>query len=269
MNKQKLKRSIQKKKKNNKIVILLVFTLLIILFLIGTSYLCYHLYHNYKNYKDYTHILEKIIVDDSQITEKKTERMLQIEELQKQNKEIIGWLEISGTKINYPVTQGIDNDFYLSHNYMKEKSTAGSLFLDKDYDLVNGSTNYLIYGHRTKQGLMFEDLIKYAKEEFYKEHKTIRFTTTTEDCEYEILAVFYSRVYYQSEQNVFRYYYFVNAKNEKEYQDFIENAKKSSIYETGVTATYGEQLLTLSTCEYSQKNGRFVVVAKKIIAPSE
>lgn len=263
MNKQEYKTS-KTKKKRRKIVILFVFALLILLFLIGTIYLGYHLYHNYKNYKDYTHILEKIIVDDTQITEEKTERMLKIEELRKQNSEVIGWLEISGTKINYPVTQGLDNDFYLSHNYKKEKSTVGSLFLDKDYDWNHGSTNYLIYGHRTKQGLMFEDLIKYAKEEFYQEHKTIRFTTINDDCEYEILAVFYSRVYYQSEKNVFRYYYFVNAKNEKEYDDFINNAKKNSIYETGVTANYGDQLLTLSTCEYSQKNGRFVVVAKKV-----
>ena len=81
---------------------------------------------------------------------------------------------------------------------------------------------------------------------------------------YEILAVFYSRVYYKNEQNVFRYYYFVNANNEQEYNDFVKNAKAASIYETGVSAEYGEQLLTLSTCEYSQKNGRFVVVAKKV-----
>ena len=81
---------------------------------------------------------------------------------------------------------------------------------------------------------------------------------------YEVLAVFYSRVYYKSEQNVFRYYYFVNADNEQQYNDFVNNAKKASIYETNITATYGEQLLTLSTCEYSQEDGRFVVVCKKI-----
>lgn len=106
--------------------------------------------------------------------------------------------------------------------------------------------------------------MKYAKEDFYKEHSKIRFTTPTEDSIYEIMAAFYSRVYYQNEQNVFRYYYFVNAKNEQEYNNYVNNAKKASIYDTGITATYGEQLLTLSTCEYSQENGRFVVVAKKI-----
>ena len=130
------------------------------------------------------------------------------------------------------------------------------------FDIKNGSSNYLIYGHRNKQGLMFEDLLKYAKEDFYKEHKKIRFTTDKEDRDYEIMAVFYSRVYYKDEQNVFRYYYFVNAKDENEYNNYVKQSKDASIYDTGVTAKYGEQLLTLSTCEYSQEDGRFVIVAK-------
>ena len=160
--------------------------------------------------------------------------------------------------------QASDNDYYLTHNYKKEKASTGSIFLDKDFDLINGSSNYLIYGHRNKSGLMFEDLIKYAEEDFYKEHTKIKFTTNKDDSIYEILSVFYSRVYYKSEQNVFRYYYFVNANNEQEYNDFVNNAKKVSLYDTGVTAKYGDQLLTLSTCEYSQEDGRFAVVCKKI-----
>ena len=111
---------------------------------------------------------------------------------------------------------------------------------------------------------MFEVLMKYAKEDFYKEHTKVKFTTNKDDSIYEVLSVFYSRVYYKSEKNVFRYYYFVNANNEQEYNDFVNNAKKVSLYDTGVTAKYGDQLLTLSTCEYSQEDGRFVVVCKKI-----
>ena len=208
-------------------------------------------------------ILNDIEIDTSQVTEEKSERILQLEELQKENSEIVAWLEIEGTSINYPVCQTTNNDYYLTHNYKKEKYSYGSLFLDKDFDLTNGSSNYLIYGHRSTKGLMFEDLMKYAKEDFYKDHPTIRLTTLKEDATYEIMAVFYSRVYYKSEKNVFRYYYFVNAENEEQYNDFVNNAKKVSIYDTGVTATYGEQLLTLSTCEYSQEDGRFAVVAKK------
>ncbi|MBQ6991790.1 MAG: class B sortase [Clostridia bacterium] len=241
--------------------IMQIFCIIILL----TSIISLVLYFNRseKEQQSSQDILNNIEIDVSQVTEEKSERILQLEELQKENDEIIAWLEIEGTSINYPVCQTTNNDYYLSHNYKKEKSTYGSLFLDKDFDLTNGSSNYLIYGHRSTKGLMFEDLMKYAKEDFYKDHPTIKFTTLQEDATYEIIAVFYSRVYYKNEKNVFRYYYFVNAENEEQYNNFVNNAKKVSIYDTGVTATYGEQLLTLSTCEYSQEDGRFAIVAKK------
>lgn len=238
--------------------------LLILMFIIicGGVYMINYFYNNYKEKNDNINILSKI--ENIDIAEETNERTTKLNELQKENDEIIGWLEIEGTNISYPILQSIDNEFYLTHNYKKEKSSSGSLFLDKDFDLENGSSNYLIYGHRNKQGLMFEDLLKYAKEDFYKEHKQIRFTTLKEDTMYEIISVFYSRVYYEKEKNVFRYYYFVNAESEEEYNEFVNEAKKASIYETGVNAIYEEQLLTLSTCEYSQEDGRFVVVGKKI-----
>lgn len=250
-----------KNSKKIKILLLIVLTTIVVL---GVTYMSYYLYNNYKTRKDNTEILGNVKINETDITGTKTERMLQLEELQKENEEIIGWLEIEGTNINYPVLQASDNDYYLTHNYKKEKSSTGSIFLDKDFDLINGSSNYLIYGHRSKNGLMFEDLMKYAKEDFYKEHTKVKFTTNKDDSLYEILSVFYSRVYYKSEKNVFRYYYFVNANNEQEYNDFVNNAKKVSLYDTGVTANYGEQLLTLSTCEYSQEDGRFAIVCKKV-----
>ena len=189
----------------------------------------------------------------------KTERMSKLETLQKQNSEIVAWIEIKNTKINYPVVQGSDNSYYLNHNYKKKYSVNGAIFLDKDYVWDPPSSNLLIYGHHTT----FKDLLKYENKNFYKKHPTIRLTTNQEDVNYEIIAVFKSKVYYQSEKNVFRYYYFINAKNEKEYNDFVANSKKASLYDTGKTANYGEQLLTLSTCSYHTKDGRFVIVAKK------
>lgn len=236
-----------------------------IVLIITMSCIVYYFYNLKREKEDSKPELEDVPINVEEVKPPdKTERMLQLEELQKENNEIIGWLEIEGTTINYPVCQTNNNDYYLNHNYKKENSSLGSLFLDKDFDLVNGSTNYLIYGHRTTTGLMFEDLIKYSNEDFYKEHTKIRFTTATEDATYEIISVFYSRVYYKSEKNVFRYYYFVNAKDELEYNDFVTNAKKASIYNIETSASYGDQLLTLSTCEYSQEDGRFAVVAKKI-----
>ena len=190
--------------------------------------------------------------------------MLQLQELKKENEDIIAWIQIPGTKIDFPVLQGQDNEYYIRHTYKKEYSVDGSIFLDKDYNWDKPSDNLLIYGHNNKNGNMFQDLLKYEDKNYYKEHPTINFTTVNEDCVYEIIAVFKSRVYYKSERNVFRYYYFINAENEEEYNYYVEESKKASLYDTGKTAEYGEKLLTLSTCEYSQEDGRFVIVAKKV-----
>ena len=258
MKKNRAKHQKQSKNKRRKIQMLFI-----LIFAVSIIYLIYYFYNANKEKQENENILENIKIDETVITEEKTERILQLEELQKQNSEIIGYLEIEGTNISYPVCQTTDNDYYLTHNYKKEKASLGSLFLDKDFDLNKPSTNYLIYGHRSNSGTMFEDLIKYSEENFYKAHPTIRFTTNKEDATYEIISVFYSRVYSKSEKDVFRYYYFINAENEAEFNDYIENCKKASIYNIEATSTYGDQLLTLSTCEYSQENGRFAVVAKK------
>lgn len=194
---------------------------------------------------------------------KTTERMLKVKKLQKKNDDIVGWLEIEDTNINYPVLQGNDNEFYLNHNYKKERSEKGSIFLDAKYNWDIPSNNLLIYGHNIINGLMFQDLLKYESQDFYKKHPNIRFTTEKEDKEYEIISVFKSRVYYKSEKNVFRYYDFINSEKEKDYMEFIKNAKKVSIYDTEVTAKYGDELITLVTCSYHTKDGRFVVIGRE------
>ena len=216
-------------------------------------------------------ILENnISYNNSKISEKekanneKKERIEKVKELNKQYKDIVGWIQIEGTKINYPVLQGDDNDYYMSHNYKKEKSEKGSIFLDYRYELDKPSNNLLIYGHNLITGEMFKDLLKYSNEEFYKTHSVIRYTTTEEDSEYEILSAFKSRVYYESEENVFRYYQFIDTENEEEYNEFIQSAKKSAIYETGIEAEYPDQLITLSTCSYHTENGRFAIIGRKI-----
>lgn len=252
------------KMSSNKKLIIILLSIILVCSIVLIIRLKIDEYINNQKQIEISQVIDTIDIPDIDITPEKTERMLQVIELQKENPEVVGWLEIAGTNISYPVCQADNNDYYLTHSYKKEKVTGGSPFLDKDYDFTIPSSNLLIYGHRNKKGLIFEDLIKYQDEQFYKEHKLIRFTTATEDTTYEVMSVFNSRVYYQDETNVFRYYYFVNAENKAEYDEFVENCKKASLYDTGVTAEYGDQLLTLSTCEYSQEDGRFVVVARKI-----
>ena len=254
------------KKYNSEMKILLIFLLAI--FLTSTVYIIYYFKISHINKDSNVEIADKfeeITIDNEEVLEERNENILKIEELQKENPDVIGWIKIEGSNINYPVLQTSDNEFYLTHNYKKEYVQSGSIFLDKDVQITKPSTNFLIYGHRNIKGEMFEELAKYKKEKYYKEHPIIKFTTINDEYEYEIIAVFLSRVYYKKETDVFRYYNFINAKDEEEYNYYVSNSKKEALYDTGKTAKYGEQLLTLSTCEYSQIDGRLVIVAKKVM----
>ena len=181
-------------------------------------------------------------------------------ELYLKNTDMVGWLSIAGTTLNYPVMQTPNEpNYYLKHNFEKEYSDLGTPYIQENCDLT-GSDNLVIYGHHINGGKMFGALEDYKSQSFYEEHKTIQFDTLTQRGVYEIIAVFKTVAY--SSQG-FRYYDFVNAESEDEFNDYIQKCKELALYETGVTAEYGDRLITLSTCEYSAQNGRLVVVAKK------
>ncbi len=184
--------------------------------------------------------------------------------LYEKNKKLIGWLKIDDTIIDYPVMQTSDNKYYLEHNFNQEYDKNGSLFLDCSCSVYPRSTNLIIYGHHMKSGQMFGQLQKYAKESYYEKHTTIQFDTIYEKGTYEIMYVFRSQVYNEDDL-VFKYYQFINANSETEFDSYMEEMAALSLYDTGVTASYGDSLLTLSTCDNSQKDGRFVVVARKVI----
>ena len=184
--------------------------------------------------------------------------------LYEKNKKLIGWLKIDDTIIYFPVMQTSDNKYYLEHNFNQEYDKNGSLFLDCSCSVYPRSTNLIIYGHHMKSGQMFGQLQKYAKESYYEKHTTIQFDTIYEKGTYEIMYVFRSQVYNEDDL-VFKYYQFINANSETEFDSYMEEMAALSLYDTGVTASYGDSLLTLSTCDNSQKDGRFVVVARKVI----
>ena len=133
-----------------------------------------------------------------------TERMKQVAELKKKNSDVVGYLEIPGTKISYPVVQAKDNNYYMRRTYEKKSSKYGALFVDKDYSFTKPSSNMMIYGHNIgdKKNKMFEQLLEYQKESFYKAHPTITFTTAEEQSTYEIIAAFRSRVYTNLDKKV-------------------------------------------------------------------
>nr|MBQ8251784.1 class B sortase [Lachnospiraceae bacterium] len=183
--------------------------------------------------------------------------------LYNQNKNLIGWLKIADTNIDYPVMQTDDNEYYLDHDVNHEQDKNGTLFMDYQCDVMKPSSNFIIYGHNMRSGNMFGNLDKYKSEDYYKKHPTILFDTIYEKAVYQVMYVFNSHIYTEDEIT-FKYYQMIDIASEKEFESNMKNMQEMSLYNTGVEAVYGEQLLTLSTCDYGEDDGRFVVVAKRI-----
>ncbi|MBS7302540.1 MAG: class B sortase, partial [Lachnospiraceae bacterium] len=238
------------------------------------SYVGVYFYQFEKNKIDYSGLAElkkDIDITDTQASytitlEEEKEKppiLAKYETLYKKNKKLIGWLKIDDTNIDYPVMQTVNNEYYLDHNFNQEYDKNGSLFLDKDCNAAFPNTNMIIYGHHMKSGKMFGNLNYYSKESYYKEHPRIQFDTIYEEGLYDIMYVFRSRIYNEDEV-VFKYYKFLDVNSEDEFYSAMDEMARMSLYDTGVTAAYGDKLITLSTCDSSEEDGRFVVVAKKI-----
>lgn len=189
--------------------------------------------------------------------------LAQYEALYQANNDLVGWLSIKGMVIDYPVMRSEDDEFYLHHNFQGEEDRYGCLYVRNRANVDTPGTNFIIYGHNMKDGSMFGDLDLYRKKSFYEEHKEISFDTLYEERSYEIVSVFLSQVYAEQDE-VFKYYQFYEAETEDEFRYFYENIKELALYDTGVTAEYGDTFLTLSTCAYHVTDGRLVVVARRI-----
>ncbi len=181
------------------------------------------------------------------------------------NKNLIGWIKIDDTIIDYPVMKSINGNgnFYLDHDYDGKEDRNGTLFMDDLCDPQGPSDNLIIYGHNMKSGQMFGNLDNYKSESFYKSHKTVKFDTIFREGVYEVAFVFQSKVYSEADIT-FKYYQFIEPNSAEEFDSGIRAMKEMSLYDTGVDAQYGDQLITLSTCDYDEANGRFVVVCKKV-----
>ena len=238
----------------------------------GYVFFYYYLYE--RNSNEYEHLAslkEETVASDSQVhinytKEEEKKDLVVLEKYKKlfsQNKSLIGWIKIDDTNIDYPVMQTVNNEYYLDHNYNQQYDKNGSIFLDKDCDITNPGCNMIIYGHHMKSGKMFGNLQLYSNREYYEKHPYIQFDTIYEEGRYQIMYVFRSRIYNEDEI-VFKYYQFFEASTPEEFDSHMNEMAKLSIYDTGVRATYGDKLITLSTCDNSEQDGRFVVVAKKI-----
>ena len=216
----------------NKIYIAIICAFSIV-FAVSSGFLIKHYCDSAKQAEMYDNLIEVVETEPEETTElmnysEEKTFIPEYQELYLQNNDMVGWIKVEDTKINYPVMQSKDNpNFYMN------------------------------------DGSMFAGLMKFKDKSFWEKHKTVSFDTLTDRQTYEVIAVFKTVVYTDSPDS-FKYYQFVNADTAEDFTAYVEKCKKLSLYETGITAEYGDKLLTLSTCEYSRTNGRLVVVAKLI-----
>ena len=218
------------------------------------------------NSSEANEITEDLIVSpwDTDYAPEDREILPELAGLYADNPDLVGILEVVGTDINYPVMQTInDPEYYLRRDFYGDESTAGTLFVDYRCDIVNPTTNTIIYGHNMRSGTMFGGLKRYLKQDYYQSHKTIIFKTLYEEQEYEIVGVGLSAVGYDDDEN-YKYYDFINAVTGSELQEFLNAIQSLSVYDETIDISATDKILTLSTCNSYTEDGRMFVVAKRV-----
>lgn len=170
------------------------------------------------------------------------------------NQDVLGWITIPGTQVDYPLMEGEDNEFYLSHTWDKKASEAGSILLEYRSNPDFRDFNTLIYGHRMKNGTMFGSLKHYDTEEYYREHPYVYLVDDLGVHRYEIFAAYTAAV------NTRTYYY--GFTDEETMQLFLDYCMEMSVIDTGVIPTPDDKVLTLVTCTGNGYDARWVVQAR-------
>ena len=185
----------------------------------------------------------------------------ELKALNEENPDIDAWIRIGDTIIDYPVayTPG-EPEKYDRLSVDGKYSYHGTLYIGKQCSLEPESDNLIIYGHNLENGKMFSNLLLYKDESYWQENPDISFFTVDGVRNYKVLAAFYDKVY-DTYEDVFKFYKFVDAEDEADYNNAITTYMEKALYDTGVTAEYGDDLLTLVTCSYHEQHGRFVVIA--------
>ena len=182
--------------------------------------------------------------------------------LKEKNPDFAGWLRIPDTKIDYPVMHTPDDmQYYIRRDFYGESSVSGTPFIGDFCSTDSGSM--IIYAHNMKNGTLFGELDEYESEDYRNKHSVLEFYTPDESRQYEIFAAFRTELVYENQEG-FRYYEYVGDMTEERFDEFMNQLRQHSFYNTESWPEYGDQLIILSTCSYYTENGRFVVVARRV-----
>ncbi len=218
-----------------------------------------------------TEIATEITTDaEGNVIVKQTKSSKDWDELAKINKEIIAWVSINDTKIDYPVVQHmgdtLDSQYYLYRDVYKNYSGYGSIFADFRSDKGVDSKNVILHGHHMNDGSMFQNLMGYGKYtadmDFYKKHPTIKLDTPEGDHTYKIISVFKTNTL--DAHGEFFNYLTASFESDAEFMNYVYLVRERSLIDTGVTCNEDDVLLTLSTCSYEYSEFRTVVVARRV-----
>lgn len=210
-----------------------------------------------------------------ELVQEKDSKAENYRKLREQNPDIIGWITIPGTKIDYPVMWSPDNpEKYLRADFDGNYALSGLTFVAAGCKIGTSPdepecTNTLIYGHHMQDGTMFAKLIEYEKQEFADEHRIIKYDRIYDDgsykeYEYEVIGAFKTEV---NSGNVheFRYYEYTDLSNVKDYNEYLAKLSERNLLSAEHIGNTESTLITLSTCSYhvAGNNGRFVVIASE------
>lgn len=248
-------------KKNKEILRKCVFIIALAVF-IYSSFQLYKIYRSYSDnaqvYKEVEELAPKFEVDEE--TKEIKPYVFTIDDyasLREKNSDIKGWIMMTNTKVNYPLVQGIDNDYYLTNNFLKKNNAGGAIFISCDNKDPFNERNTTIHGHYMKDGSMFGNLHKYKTESFAKENNKIYITTENKALVYEIFSV------YVEKADTYPYSY--NFRNDEEYVEFLTNLKNKSKFEfNNVSLNKDDKIITLSTCSYEEEDYRMLIHAKLV-----
>lgn len=178
------------------------------------------------------------------------------------NQDVMGWVKIDGTNINYPVTQTTDNDYYLTHDFDKNYTRCGTPFFDYRNALDGSDKSIIIYGHYMRNGQMFGNIEKYKDLQYYRDHSMITMNTIYEENQWKIFSVFYASTKEEDAPNF--YYLHTNFNSEEDFLGFVDDVRDRSLYDIPVDVTGDDQILMLSTCSHIFDDARMVLVARRV-----